>query len=220
MTAALTVDPPTSMRPQPSVSGPRATDEQLLAALPSAIGCARRFVRFTLERWRLFDLIDIAETAVAELVRDAVAATGVTVEHPSYLDLYDKHLNLVALQLHLTDIHLVIQVWDADPTPPWPREPAPEQARSLRFYLTPLGGKVVWVALEIPAALRNEEAHRPALPRRAGYPRRPIPPAPARPVRAMTDPVLLERVRDGLRRLGTEPLGDGPNSYGTPKEER
>jgi hypothetical protein len=30
-----------------------------LATLPSAVGCAQRFVRFTLERWRLPDLMDM-----------------------------------------------------------------------------------------------------------------------------------------------------------------
>lgn len=192
MTAALALDVSARM-PPPQTSLPRSTEGQLLAALPSAVGCARRFVRFTLERWRLFDLIDTADGAAAELVGDAVSATGIVIEHPSYLDLYAKQLNLLDLRLHLTDAHVVIQVWDVDPTPPWPQDPAPGQARSRKFYLPPHGGKVVWVALEIP----------PALPRRAGYPR-PVPPAPARPVEAMTDPALLERVRDGLHRLDTD----------------
>lgn len=220
MTAALALDLSTRMTPPPPIPVPRAADGQLLAALPSAVGCARRFVRFTLERWRLFGLIGTAEAVVAELVTDAVSATGIAVEHPGYLDLYDKQLNLVELRVHLTDTHVVLQVWDTDPSAPWPREPALELPRSRNFYLPPHGGKVVWVALEISLALRHEEARRPALPRRAGYPRRAVPPAPVHPVRAMTDPVLLERVRDGLHRLDPQPPADGPDSRGIPREER
>lgn len=218
MTAALALDPPIRMTPPPA-SQPRAMDGQLLAALPSAVGCARRFIRFTLERWRLFGLIDSAETVVAELVTDAVAATGIDVEHPGYLDLYEKQLNLVDLRVHLTDTHVVVLVWDIDTKPPRPREPAPERPRTRNFYLPPHGGKVVWIALEIPVAPLHGEPRRTALPRRAGYPRRPIPPTPIHPVKAMTDPVLLERVRDGLNRLDTQPSGHGPDSHRTPREE-
>ena len=100
MTAALALDLdlPTRVMPPPA-SQPRATAGQLLAALPSAVGRAQRFVRFTLERWRLFGLIDSAETVVAELVTDAVAATGIAVEHPGYLDLYEKQVNLLDLRV-------------------------------------------------------------------------------------------------------------------------
>lgn len=220
MTAALALDldPPTRMTPPPA-SQPRATDGQLLAALPSAVGCARRFVRFTLERWRLFGLIDTAETVAAELVADAVSATGISVEHPGYLDLYDKQLNLVDLRVHLTDTDVVLLVWDSDPSPPRLQELALEQSRSRNFYLPQHGGKVVWAALEISVGLRHEEARRPALPRRTGYPCRPIPPTPADPVRAMTDPVLLERVRDGLNQLDIHPPSHDPDSHGAPREE-
>ncbi|MGH3800147.1 MAG: ATP-binding protein [Pseudonocardiaceae bacterium] len=218
MTAALALELPTRMTPLPAHQ-PRATDGQLLAALPSAVGSARRFIRFTLELWRLFDLIDTAESVVVELVTDAIRATGIAVEHPGYLDLYEKQVNLLELRVHLTDTHVVLLVWDTDPSPPWPREPAPEPRRSRNFYLPPHGGKVVWVALEIAVAARHEEARRLALPRRAGYPRRPVPPAPVRPVKAMTDPVLLERVRDGLHRLATQPPGLNPDSPGIPQEE-
>ncbi|MEO6087018.1 MAG: hypothetical protein ABIQ18_28290, partial [Umezawaea sp.] len=126
-------------------------DEQLLAALPSAVGCARRFVRYTLQRWRLQSLSDIAEVIVAELVGDAVSATGIVIEHPSYLDLFDKQLNLVGVRLQLIGTSVLVDVWDADPTPPWPREPAQERAETgsvptapraeyRTYYLPPTGG--------------------------------------------------------------------------------
>jgi hypothetical protein len=219
MTAALALDVSAEMTPPPPASLPRSTDGQLLAALPTAVGCAQRFVRFTLERWGLFGLISTTEAAAAELVGDAVSATGIAIEHPSYLDLYDKRLNLVDLRLHLTRTHVVIEVWDADPTPPRPQTSAPDQAWPRNFYLPPHGGKVVWVALEIASARLHEGTRRSALPRRAGFPR-PVPPAPDQPVEAMADPAVLERVLEALRRFDTtKPSADGPTTHSTTGEE-
>lgn len=65
---------------------------------------------------------------MAGLVRDAVGATGIVIEHPSYLDLYGQELGLVDVRLALIGNHVRIDVWDADPTPRWPREPASELA--------------------------------------------------------------------------------------------
>lgn len=219
MTAALALERPLTM-PVPPPPPLQRMDEQLLAALPSAVGCARRFVRYTLERWRLQSLIDTAEVLVAELVGDAVAATGIVIEHPSYLDLYDKQLNLVGVQLQLIGTDVLVEVWDADPTPPWPREPAPERADTdslhtvprveyRTYYLPPTGGKVVRVELEISPASSVENMDL-ALPRQAGFRRRQLFPSPARPVEMMADPVVLQRVVDGLRQLNT----DGPSSGG------
>lgn len=199
MTTARVPDLTAGITPAPL---PPSADGQLLAALPSAVSCAQRFVRFTLERWRLFDLVDLTETVTTELVSDAVSSTGVIVEHPNYLDLYDKQLNLIDLRLHLAETHVIVQVWDADPTPPRPRER--EYADSRNFYLPQHGGKVVWAALEIPPTLLHEGTRRPGLlPRRAGYPCRPVPPAADSPVEVMAEPALLERVRDGIQQLNS-----------------
>lgn len=232
MTAALALERhPTMTPPQPPPS--LSMEDQLLAALPSAVDCARRFVRYTLEQWRLHNLIDTAEIVVAELIGDAVAATGIVIEHPSYLDLYDKQLTLVDLRLQRLGTRVLIEVWDTDPTPPWPREPAPGRAeasspraaarvQSRTYYLPPPRGKVVRVELEIPPDGSLEDTQELALPRRAGRPHRQMFPAPARPVEIMTNPVLLQRVLDGLRQLDTdEPPGDehttNPN---TTREDR
>ncbi|MEO6082994.1 MAG: hypothetical protein ABIQ18_07790, partial [Umezawaea sp.] len=57
---------------------------------------------------------------------------------------------------------------------------------------------------------RSVEDVDPALPRQAGFRRRHLFPSPAQPVEVMTDPVVLHRVVEGLRRLNT----DGPSSGG------
>src|SRR5512139_1148839 len=105
MTITLDRDLVVEMTSPPSV--PQSADHQLLAALPNAVSCAQRFVRFTLERWRLHQLIDIAEAVTTELVSDAVSVTGVVVEHPTYLDLLDRHLNLIDLELHTAGFQVV-----------------------------------------------------------------------------------------------------------------
>lgn len=80
--------------------------------------------------------------------------------------------------------------------------------------LPPTGGKVVRVALEIPPVGSLEDTQELALPRRAGLPRGQVPPVPARPVEMITDPVLLQRVLDGLRQLDTDdPPGDGRTTH-------
>lgn len=216
MVTALAKDMPVVTPPQKPLPSPK--DRQLLAALPSAVGCARRFVRFTLERWRVLVLADAAEAIAAELVGNAVLDSGITVQHPSYADLYDKHLNLVDLRLHLACAQIVIQVWDANPTR---SETADQnQAGSRNVYLPPQGGKVVWVALKVPREVLLDGTRALALPRRADYPRVPVPPSPTGPVAAMTDPIMLERVRDGLARLEIDrPPNEQPTSPESSREE-
>lgn len=220
MTAALTLErPPTMTPPTPPPARPEPMDEQLLAALPSAVGCAQRFARHTLEQWRLHGLVDTAEAVVAELVSDAVARTGIAVDHPGYLDLHGKHLNLVAVRLLVIGDRVLIEVWDADPTPPRPPdEEAPGAqrrrtqpgVRALAYDRAPTGGTVARVDLEVPPAGSLEDTQELVLPRRTGFPRRPVPPPPARPIEVMGDPVLLRRVLDGLHRLRTGDPSENP----------
>jgi hypothetical protein len=228
MTAALVLERPPTMTPPPE-SVPQPTDEQLLAALPSAVTCARRFVRYTLETWQVRGLIDEAENVVAELVTDAVAATGLGIEHPTYLDLHGKQLGLVNVRLALVDDRVLIEVWDADRTPPWPREPAAELAgadpsgavakgRSWNCYFPPTGGKVVRIELEIQPSIEDTQVL--ALPLGVGVRRRARLPPPASPIDVVTDPVLLQRLLDGLRRLPTDrPQGEEPTNPDTARED-
>lgn len=203
-------------------------DEQLLAALPSAVGCARRFTRHTLEQWQIHGLADAAEAVVAELVSDAVARTGIAVEHPGYLDLYGKRLNLVAVRLLMIGDHVLVEVWDADSTPPWPRRKEPPGGartrtqpgvRATTYDLAPTGGTVARVELDISPAEVLDDTQKLVLPRRTGFPRQPLPP-PARPIDVVDDPDLLRRVLDGLhRRRPDDPPENQPTADSDPSQE-
>lgn len=231
MTAALALERPPTMTPPPG-PGQQPEDDQLLAALPSAVTCARRFVRYTLETWQVRGLIEEAEDVVADLVWDVVAATGIVIEHPSYLDLYGQELSLVDVRLALIGSRVRIDVWDADPTPPWPREPTTDLAgadpsgavakgQSWSCYFPPTGGKVVRVELEIPPAGSMEDIQVLALPRREGIRRRMELPPPVRPINVVTDPILLQRLLTGLRQLPTDqPDGEDTTNPDTESEDR
>ncbi|MEO3813553.1 ATP-binding protein [Sphaerisporangium sp. B11E5] len=119
---------------------------------PASASEARHHVRATLTIWRLPHLIDTAQLIVSELITNAVKATTTCP---------------VRLTLDPSPPHLLIEVWDPDPTPPSPRTPSPldEGGRSL-FLVETLAaawghhttphGKTAWCTLpttpENPAA--------------------------------------------------------------------
>jgi len=123
----------------------------------------------------------------------------------------------IRLQLFGDNTRVRIEVWDADPGPPAPRDPGEDGVPDVEgegerglflvaalsacwdWYLTQEStGKVVWYELE---AERPElsgvggPASQPLLPRR--MPRQ----VQVRPVVVMKDPDILRRIRDGLRDL-------------------
>lgn len=192
--------------PMPS---PTPAAEQWLAALPTAVGCARRFVCDVLERWQMHSAIPAADRAVANLVADAVRTTGFDVQRPEPIELIRLDLKLIKVMVCYTNNRLLIEVWDTDSTPPAQiaRERHQEKARSRTHYVPDVGGKVVRVEL-IDIQPETHDTQRLPLPRRN---RRPPPTMPAedsdRPTWAETDPVVLQKILDGLRGLGT---GDPP----------
>jgi anti-sigma regulatory factor (Ser/Thr protein kinase) len=123
------------------------------AALPSAAHAARRETVQTLKDWGLLELIETAELLVSEIVSNAVKATGVLVERPTYADL--RGLRTIVLRLSLERDVLRILVWDSDPTPPVRKnaDPMSEGGRGLQLvealsarwghYRTG-HGKIVW----------------------------------------------------------------------------
>jgi anti-sigma regulatory factor (Ser/Thr protein kinase) len=177
-----------------------------LAALPSAVPCARLHARHLVREWGLDGLAGTAELLTSELVTNAVQAMAGQEDQPA-----------VGLRLSSDHVRVLIEVWDADPRPPAPRHPgkdevpAPEAegGRGLflvsvlsarwNWYLTQLPeGKVVWCELEDERPEHvavDRPARQPYLPRR-------IPGAVhARPATARHDPDVLRRLRDGLRNL-------------------
>jgi hypothetical protein len=172
-----------------------------LAALPSAIGCARLLVRSALKGWDLDPrCANAIEAAMDELVVHAVATTGVIEDLPLYHPVFD-HLSLISIKLRRTPDTAQIEVWDSGDLPPASQLSKSSVIAACQRWGYDLPGpskRVVWcLVATFPHMDRDNQA---GLPRRVP---RPVPqPVAAEPVEAMRDPHLLERVRDGLRQLG------------------
>jgi anti-sigma regulatory factor (Ser/Thr protein kinase) len=140
---------------------PQLTSGLMLAAVPTAAGIARSFVRQRLSQWGLNRLINAAELVLSELVTNAVNATGTTNSRPRWSDLHN--LALITVRLVVTVDSLVIEVWDRDPSPPVPKQSdqADEAGRGLlivaalcrrwHYFYPESGGKAVWGQVVIPA---------------------------------------------------------------------
>jgi anti-sigma regulatory factor (Ser/Thr protein kinase) len=180
---------------------PLFTDGLTLAALPTAVGCARMLVRFDLGQWGVRAVMDEAELVVSELVTNAVKTTGVMDTEPRWTELTD--LALLKVRLVLTQSSLFIEVWDRDPTLPVLKEPTLDAESGRGLFIVEAtcrrwdvfhprsGGKVVWGELPIPHGTFTP----------TGLPKRHPAPGPRRPSEVMQDPELLRRVRDGLNKL-------------------
>jgi len=88
-----------------------------LAALPSAVPCARLHARHLLREWGLDGLAETTELLTSELVTNAVQATA------GY-----KDQSVVSLRLSTDHVRVLIEVWDADPRPLAPRHPGKDEA--------------------------------------------------------------------------------------------
>src|SRR5271165_6461665 len=83
-----------------------------LGALPTAVPCARLHARHLVWEWGLDALAESTELLVSELVTNAVQAMARQEGHTA-----------VRLQLFGDNTRVRIEVWDADPRPPAPRDP-------------------------------------------------------------------------------------------------
>ena len=148
-----------------------------LGALPTAVPCARLHAKHLVWEWGLDDLAESSELLVSELVTNAVQA----------MEGQDDQ-SAVCLRLSSDNSRLLIEVWDADPQPPAPKDlgadgiPDLEEeggrglflaaalSRRWNWYLTQNPtGKVVWceLAADWPELLEGgESAIQPSLPRR------------------------------------------------------
>jgi anti-sigma regulatory factor (Ser/Thr protein kinase) len=90
-----------------------------LAALPTAVGCARRYARALALEYGLSALADDIELIVSELVTNSVYATT---------HLRNAHLTTPVIRLWLaSDLHSVlIRVWDASSQMPARQEAGPD----------------------------------------------------------------------------------------------
>ena len=177
-----------------------------LGALPTAVPCARLHTRQLVWEWGLDGLAQTAELLVSELVTNAVQAMARQVGQTA-----------VRLQLFGDYARVRIEVWDADPRQPAPKDPEEDGIPDLEgeggrglflvaalstcwdWYLTQEPtGKVVWCELEVEPPERSASSGSASLP---SLPRR-VPCTPrVRPVEAASDADLLRRVRNGLRNL-------------------
>lgn len=143
------------------VPRPHYEDQLTLAALLTAVGCARLLVRYDLTVWGIArEHADTVELLVSELAANAVKATGISNPDSAYGDVHD-HIKLIGVRLRLIGRSLVIEVWDSSPEPPVlkTQDFDAESGRGLLivqslssrwgYYHSPQGGKVVWCELTV-----------------------------------------------------------------------
>ena len=133
-----------------------------LGALPTAVPCARLHARHVLWEWGLNGLAQDSEMLVSELVTNAVKATA------------GRDEAAVRLRLSGDSARVLIEVWDADPRAPAPKDlgehgtPDPQEeggrglflvaALSARWDWYPTrepAGKVVWCEIEALSPTRR-----------------------------------------------------------------
>jgi anti-sigma regulatory factor (Ser/Thr protein kinase) len=122
-----------------------------LAAVLTAVGAARAFVRSTLAEWRLEEALDGAELTVSELVTNAVKGSGPAVERGVR--------PVVGVQLRAAGSSLYVEVWDRGAGTPELRAQAEDAEGGRGLFLVDVlssrwdvfrpagGGKVVWAEL-------------------------------------------------------------------------
>jgi anti-sigma regulatory factor (Ser/Thr protein kinase) len=146
--------------PRPGHPRPLDAGTLALAALPTSPFWARRYTRFFLDSCRGVseDAAETAELLVSELVTNAVRFTGKLHAGRRYSERAD--VSLISLSIRHFRDRLVIEVYDADSSPPI-RGDAGEDAETGRglmlidalskewsCFFPPDGGKVVYCVLE------------------------------------------------------------------------
>jgi len=132
-----------------------------LAALPTAVPCARLHAKNVLHEWHLGPLADTVELLVSEIVTNAVRASATVAHH-------GQSVPTTKVWLTSDGQRVLIQVWDSDGHRPVPQKAglAAESGRGLLLVqtlsaewgcYTPDGqsGKIVWaLCLDADARVR------------------------------------------------------------------
>jgi anti-sigma regulatory factor (Ser/Thr protein kinase) len=124
-----------------------------LAALPSAVSCARGHVRLVAHEWGLANFADTAALLASEIVTNAVQASG---------RLRTAGPPVVKLWITSDGESLVIRVWDASQAMPVRQEAGPgdDSGRGLMIIdalsadwgsYPEAEGKVVWATISLPS---------------------------------------------------------------------
>lgn len=176
-----------------------------LAALPTAVPCARLHAKQLAWEWGLTSLTETIELLVSELATNAVQATAGNDSQAA-----------IRLRLLSDGARIRIEVWDPNPGLPAPIDSSADGVPDLEaeggrgLYLVTVlsdrwnwvprpGGKVVWCELDPPQPEASPETDAPAV--QSPLPRRTPGPVQLRPAAVMDDPDILHRLRDGLLNL-------------------
>ncbi|HUY49061.1 MAG TPA: ATP-binding protein [Streptosporangiaceae bacterium] len=127
-----------------------------LAALPTAVPCARLHAKNILHEWRLVHLTDTVELLLSEIITNAVRASA-DQAHRQHTSGQAISVPIVRFWLSSDGHRVLIQVWDSDHTTPTPQSAGSdaETGRGLLLVETlstqwgcyiPDGqaGKIVW----------------------------------------------------------------------------
>ncbi|WP_424185324.1 ATP-binding protein [Actinokineospora sp. G85] len=126
-------------------------DDLQLVALPSAVGCAEMFVRFSLTEWKLRSMRDDAGAVAADLARAVVAAAD------------PDQPGIITARVRLSGGNLVIELESARPVQ---APTAPPGGRSGVDDLGP-GRHMLWTMMPLPGGM---DAGAVPLPRRQRKP--------------------------------------------------
>ncbi|WP_436496156.1 ATP-binding protein [Actinokineospora sp. HUAS TT18] len=153
-------------------------DDLQLVAMPSAVGCAEMFVRFSLTEWSLRDMRDTAAEA-ARVITEAVVSTA----NPATP-------GMVTARVRLSGADLIFEV----ETPRAVAAPAiPGVHRTGTTQIGP-GRYVVWCALALPSGMSASAVPLPRRQRKPSQAARQV--APEEPM--TTDPDVMRRILFGL----------------------
>jgi len=130
-----------------------------LGAMPTAVPCARLHARHLLWEWGLNGLAADTELLVSEMVTNAVKATA------------GQRQAAIRLQMSSDGASVLVEVWDADPQPPAPKDLTEDGRPDLQeeggrglFLVAALSsrwdwyrtrepsGKIIWCELEARSA--------------------------------------------------------------------
>jgi anti-sigma regulatory factor (Ser/Thr protein kinase) len=140
----------------------RFEDQLELAAVATAVSCARAFVRATLRGRGASHVLDDALIVASELVTSAVKATGITEPSPAWSAL--ASLSLLTVRLVGLDASLVIEVRDASPEDLAARQVSADEEHgrglSVVEQLASSSGSYPyqWYGQNCPPALRRQKA--------------------------------------------------------------
>ena len=95
------------------VDRPRLFEALTLAALPTAVSCARLFTRYTLTNWGASFVLADALIVTSELVAAAVRDTGIADPDVRWSDV--ERISVISVCLLGFDEHIVVVVWDSHP---------------------------------------------------------------------------------------------------------